>query len=227
MTFSRRDFSAALAGTACAVAVPQAALALPAPVEGVNYVRLEQPAQAPMPGRIEVVEFFWYECPHCNDFEPSLEAWAKRLPPDVVLRRVPVWFREVPFSAQQKLFYALESAGLLPAFHRRVFHAIHNDHVRLRNADEIASFLQKNGIDTARFMPLYESFAVQSKAQQARLLAAAYKIDGVPSMGVQGRYYTSGSLANASGTAASPAGTNERMLDVVDALVAKVREGKV
>ena len=230
MTWNRRGFSTALAGTACAAAAwPVVVRAAPqprsAPVEGENYVRLEQPAEPATPGRISVIEFFWYECPHCNAFEPALDAWSRHLPADVVLRRVPVWFRDVPFTAQQQLFYALEAAGLLPTLHKRVFSAIHNEHVRMRTPEDIAAFVLKNGVDPVKFMALYASFGVQTKAQQARLLAAAYKIDAVPAMAVQGRYYTNGSLANASGSVASPDGSNERMLDVVDALIVKVRQG--
>ena len=230
MTINRRDFSTGLVGGACAaVALPASLQAAPrpqdgGPVEGVNYVRLSQPAQTSVPGRIEVIEFFWYECPHCNAFEPALEAWSKRLPADVTLRRVPVWFKEVPFTAQQKLFYALESAGLLPTLHKQVFYAIHIEHAQLRSPEEIAAFALKNGVDPLKFMPLYGSFAVQTKALQARVLSAAYKIDAVPAMGVQGRYYTNGALANADGPTTSPNGSNERMLDVVDALITRVRQ---
>jgi len=228
MNLNRRDFSARLlfaGGLGGLSAAPVAQAQARAPVEGVNYVRLEQPVPSTLPGRIEVIEFFWYECPHCNAFEPALEAWSKRLPADVVLRRVPVWFQEVPFSAQQKLYYAVESLGLVPTLHRRIFYAIHNDHIRLRTPEDISAFMLKNGVDPLKFMPTYESFAIQTKSQQARQLAAAYKIDAVPAMGVQGRFYTNGSLANASGGANTPAGSNERMLDVVDALIDRVRRG--
>ena len=207
------------AGLGGVLAAP--AQAQKAPVEGVHYVRLAQPAPAGPAGKIEVIEFFWYECPHCNAFEPALEAWVQRQGDDVAFRRVPVWFREEPFSAQQRLFYALEALGLVPTLHRKVFFAIHGEHMRLRTAEDIAAFALKNGVDPLRFMATYGSFAVQSKSLQARQTASAYKIDAVPAMGVQGRYYTNGTLANA-GTAA---GSNERMLAVVDALVAKVRQG--
>ena len=196
------------------------------PVEGVNYVRLAEPVPVSTPGKIEVIEFFWYECPHCNAFEPALEAWTRRLPEDVAFRRVPIWFSEVPFSAQQRIFYALEGLGLLPTMHRRVFYAIHNDHVRLRSPEEIAAFMARNGVDPDKFMAAYNSFQVQSKAQQARQLAAAYKIDAVPAMGVQGRYYTNGNLANA-GAANATGASNDKMLGVVDALIAKVRPGRI
>jgi thiol:disulfide interchange protein DsbA len=222
MPLTRRDFSHRLlgAGLAGALATPAIA-AQSAPVEGVHYVRLAEPAPAGVPGKIEVIEFFWYECPHCNAFEPALDAWAKRQPEDVAFRRVPVWFREEPFSAQQRLFYALEALGALPTLHRKVFFAIHVEHTRLRTPEDLAAFALRNGIDPLKFMAAYNAFGVQSKSLQARQTAAAYKIDAVPAMGVQGRYYTYGTLANAG----AAAGSNERMLDVVDALVAKVRQG--
>jgi thiol:disulfide interchange protein DsbA len=222
MPLTRRDFSHRLlgAGLAGALATPAIA-AQSAPVEGVHYVRLAEPAPAGVPGKIEVIEVFWYECPHCNAFEPALDAWAKRQPEDVAFRRVPVWFREEPFSAQQRLFYALEALGALPTLHRKVFFAIHVEHTRLRTPEDLAAFALRNGIDPLKFMAAYNAFGVQSKSLQARQTAAAYKIDAVPAMGVQGRYYTNGTLANAG----AAAGSNERMLDVVDALVAKVRQG--
>ncbi len=218
---NRRAFNAGLlgAGLAPLLAGGEAA-AQSAPIEGVHYVRLMEPV-APLGGKIEVIEFFWYECPHCYAFEPALDAWAKRLPEDVAFRRVPVWFREEPFSTQQRLFYALEGLGLLPALHRKVFQAIHADHTRMRSAEDLAAFALKNGVDPLKFIDAYNSFSVQSKSQQARQTAAAYKIDAVPAMGVQGRYYTNGNLANANG----PAGSNDRILVVVDALIARVRQG--
>ena len=226
MKLTRREFSTGcLGGLGLLGTLPAAAAQPRGPIEGVNYVRLEQPLPITLPGKIEVIEFFWYECPHCDAFEPALESWSKQLPPDVVLQRVPVWFREEPFTAQQKLFYALESMGLLPTLHRRVFYAIHNDHVRLRTPEDISAFMLKNGVDPLKFMPTYNSFSVQTRAQQARQLAAAYKIDAVPAMGVQGRFYTNGSLASANGPATTPAATNERMLVVVDALIAKIHQG--
>jgi len=221
MTLTRRDFSARLIGAGLAGALPLAARAQGGPLEGVNYIRLAQPVPTAAGGKIEVIEFFWYECPHCNAFEPALEAWAKRQPEDVAFRRVPVWFREEPFSAQQRLFYALESMGLLPTLHRKVFSAVHNERVRMRTPEDLAAFATRNGVDPMQFIAAYNSFAVQAKSQQARQTASAYKIDAVPAMGVNGRYYTNGILANA----ATPGGSNDHMLPVVDALIAKSRQG--
>jgi thiol:disulfide interchange protein DsbA len=209
----RRDFSTTVLGFglgASTLVVP--AFAQGAPVEGKDYVRLSQPLPVP-PGKIEVIEFFWYGCPHCNSFEPALEAWAKKLPPDVAFRRVPVAFRDEPFVAHQKIYYALEAMGQLDAMHRKVFYAIHNDRARLDKVADISAFMAKNGVDGAKFTELFNSFSVQTKATQAKRLAEAYRIDGVPSLGVQGRYFTSGTLA----------GTTLRSLQVADHLIATVR----
>ena len=184
-------------------------------------MRLADPAPAPSNGKIEVIEFFWYECPHCNAFEPALDAWTKRLPDDVAFRRVPVWFREEPFSTQQRLFYTLEALDLLPTLHRKVFVAIHVAGIRMRTPEDLSAFALTHGVDPIKFMTAYNTFSVQSKSLQARQTAAAYKIDGVPAMGVQGRYYTNGTLANAK---MPPPGSNERMLAVVDTLVGRVRQ---
>lgn len=210
----RRDFSNSLLGLglgASTLAVP--AFAQGAPIEGKDYVRLGQPQPVP-PGKIEVLEFFWYGCPHCNAFEPALEAWAKKLPPDIAFRRVPVAFREEPFVAHQKIFYTLEAMGQVEAMHRKVFYAIHNDRARLDKVADISAFMAKNGVDGAKFTELFNSFSVQTKATQARRLSEAYRIDGVPALGVHGRYYTSGTLA----------GSTQRSLLVADHLIGLVRK---
>lgn len=210
-TIRRREFTAALLSSA---ALP--VLAQGAPVEGQHYVRLSQPVAANAPaGKVEVVEFFWYGCPHCNVFEPALEAWVKRLPAEVVFRRVPVAFREEPFGAHQRIYYALEAMGQLEAMHRKVFYAIHAERAKLDKAAEIAAFMSKNGVDGAKFTEVFNSFSVQTKARQAKQLSEAYKIDGVPAIGVHGRFYTSGTLA----------GTPERSLQVADYLIQLVRKG--
>jgi thiol:disulfide interchange protein DsbA len=221
MAITRRALCRLLGAAVGSAALPAVVAQPRAPAEGVHYVRLAEPVPAGPPGKIEVIEFFWYECPHCNAFEPSLEAWLKRQPEDIAFRRVPVWFREEPFSAQQRLFYALEALGVLATLHRKVFYAIHGEHVRMRTAEDFSAFALKNGIDPLKFIDAYNSFGIQSKSLQARQTASAYKIDAVPAMGVQGRYYTNGTLASA-GTAGASV---DRMLGVVDVLTAKVRQG--
>jgi len=212
---NRREFSAQLvaAGLSGSALVPSA-LAQGGPVEGKHFVKLGQPLPV-QPGKIEVVEFFWYGCPHCNVFEPALEAWVKKLPADIAFRRVPVAFRDEPFVTHQKIFYALDTMGLIPTMHRKVFYAIHAQRQRLDKPADIAAFMDKNGVDGAKFMENFNSFSVQTKARQAAKLAADYKIDGVPAIGVHGRYFTSGALA----------GTTDASLVVADHLIQRVRKG--
>ncbi len=195
-------------------AFPSAHAQAAAAVEGKDFVRLAQPQPVPA-GKIEVIEFFWYGCPHCNVFEPALDAWSKKLPGDVVFRRVPVAFREEPFVAHQKIYYTLEALGQIDALHRKVFAAIHNERQRLDKPADIAAFVAKNGVDAAKFTEVFNSFGIQTKTQQARKLADTYKIDGVPSIGIHGRYFTSPTLA----------GSADRALAVADQLIQRTRTG--
>ena len=212
----RRVFSTTLiVAASAALALPNLARAQGVPVEGKNYIRLTQPVPVSAgPGKFEVIEFFWYGCPHCNAFEPTLEAWVKQLPADVEFRRVPVAFSAEPFVAHQRIFYALESMGLVGAMHRKVFYAIHNERLHLDRPAEISAFMAKNGVDAAQFMEAYGSFGTQAKLRQANQLVDGYKIDGVPAIGIHGRYYTSGTLA----------GDNGRALTVADFLLQRLRK---
>ncbi|MBX3599491.1 MAG: thiol:disulfide interchange protein DsbA/DsbL [Rubrivivax sp.] len=214
----RREFSklslqlAAAGGLAAAVGRVHAQ---GAPVEGRDYVRLGTPAPVSLPSpekKVEVVEFFWYGCPHCYAFEPLLESWAKRLPPDVAFRQVPVGFM-APHQTHQKLYYALEDIGALPTLHRRVFNALHQERRRLGSEKEITEFVAANGVDAAKFGAAFKSFSVATKANRAKQLTDAYKIDGVPAMGIHGRFYTSASLS----------GSHERALAVADFLIQRAR----
>jgi thiol:disulfide interchange protein DsbA len=211
----RRDFSAQLAAAALGLPFAGQVLAQGAPVEGQNYVRLSQPVPAPSTGKIDVIEFFWYGCPHCFAFEPTLDAWSKKVPADVAFRRVHVGFTAL-HQTHQKVFCTLEAMGLVEQMHRKVFNAIHQQHRRLDKDADIQAFMQENGVDGAKFMDVFKSFAVQTKSRQYSQLTDAYKIDGVPALGVQGRYYTSVALA----------GSHERALQVVEFLAQKVRTGR-
>ncbi len=211
---NRREFSIDLATAGLALAASPLAWAQGGPVEGQQYTRMSQPvAVTAAAGKVEVLEFFWYGCPHCNALEPTLEEWVKKLPADVAFRRVPVGFAAI-HETHQKIFYALESMGQLPALHRKVFAAIHVNHARLDKEADIVAFMAANGVDGAKFGEAFKSFTVQTKARQAKLLAEAYKIDGVPTLAVGGRYITSGSQA----------GTNEQALHVVEFLVQRSRK---
>jgi len=213
----RREFSSRLisltAGAGALVSATRA-LAQAEPVEGTSYVKLSQPIPMAAGGKIEVVEFFWYGCPHCSIFEPTLAAWQKKLPADVSFRRAPVVFREEPFTTHQKLYYSLEAMDLVEAMQRKVFHAIQVDQAKLDKLPDILTFMAKNGVDTAKFTEAFNSFSVQTKARQAKQLAEAYRIDGVPTLGIHGRYYTSPSLA----------GSPEKALSVADYLIQRSRK---
>ena len=165
----RRDFSAALACTAALA--PATSRAQGEPAEGRNYVRLSQPVPvSAAAGKIEVIDFFWYGCPHCSAFEPELAAWAKRLPEHVAFSRVPVAFRAEPFTTHQRIFYALDALGLVEAMHRKVFYAVHVERLALDKPAEIASYMAKHGVDAEKFTEAFNSFTTQSKIKRANSL---------------------------------------------------------
>lgn len=217
---NRREFSiqtlGALGMGVTAAGLPSLALAQ-GPVEGTHYVRLEQPAPtSAAPGKIEVVEFFWYGCPHCHHFEPYLAAWVAKLPPEIAFRRIPVAFRENPFGIHQRLYFTIEALGLLGTLHPKVFRAFHEEGLKLDKPELIAEWVAKQGVDKTKFMGVFDSFGIQTKARQARTLTDAYKIDGVPALGIGGQFYTSVGLN----------GTPEKALATTEALVAKLRKVK-
>jgi thiol:disulfide interchange protein DsbA len=214
----RRDFSLACGAlVAGAGFVQSTALAQgKAPEAGVDYLVLDKRAIVEAPaGKIEVVEFFWYNCPHCHAFEAAFDAWSKKAPKDVAVRRVPVAFRD-DFAPQQRLYYALEAMGLVDKLHAKVLAAVHVEKKDLTKGDAIADWVAKQGVDKAKFLEQYNSFSVATKASRATQLQNAYKIDGVPALGVAGRYWTDGVMGK----------SMERALQVVDHLVAGIRNGK-
>jgi len=188
-----------------------------APVAGTDYTVLATPQPTEVPaGKIEVTEFFWYGCPHCNEFEPSLEAWLKTAGPDVVFKRVPVAFRD-DFVPHSKMFHALDALGLAQQLTPKVFHEIHENHNYLLTEQAQADFLAKNGVDPVKYKAAYESFSINSALQRDTKLLNDYKIDGVPTLAVQGKYET------------SPAQTNslEGTIQVLNYLIAQVRAKKM
>ena len=214
----RREFSfsaASLAASALgACALPTLAQAQAKAFQsGTDYLTLDKPAPTEAPaGQIEVVEFFWYNCPHCNAFEPMFDAWSKKLPKDVTVRRAPVAFR-ADFEPQQRLYYVLESLGKVEELHKKVFIAIHVDRQPLTTAAQITAWVEKQGIPKAKFTELYNSFSISTKARKATQLQDAYALDGVPALGISGRYFTSGTQAK----------TLERSLQVADYLIGQSR----
>jgi len=215
---NRRRFSAGLlsAAAASALAASGPAFGQAPPVEGKDYVRIEGPQPPGVPaGKVEVLEFFSYACPHCSSFEPTLEAWEKQLPAEVVFRRVPVAFL-MNADNFMRTYYALETIGAVQAMQLKIFRAIHIERKRLETGDDIAAFVGANGGDSAKFLAAFKSFTVNTSVARAKKLMADYKVESVPTLIVHGRWMTS----------PSQAGTPERALAVVDQLVQRVRSGK-
>jgi protein dithiol oxidoreductase (disulfide-forming) len=183
---------------------------------GKDYITLERPlATEAGTGKTEVLEFFWYSCPHCNAFEPAFAQWVKNAPKDVVVRRVPVAFRD-DFVPQQRLYYTLEAMDLVEKMHGRVFTAIHGEKLMLNTDAAILAWAEKQGIDKAKFTETYKSFGVATKIKRAVQLQNDFKIEGVPSFGVAGRYYVDGTLA----------GSMDRAVKVVESLIAQSRQAR-
>src|SRR5512134_3207678 len=171
------------------------------------FSELKPPLHVESDGKIEVLEFFWYGCIHCYNLEPKLETWLKTLPKDVEFRRVPAVFNE-RWAHDASIYYAFEAMGLLDKLHRPFFDSIHRDRLRTDNWQNLAAWLEKQGVDTKKFETTVKSFGVQSKTKRAIRLTSGYKIDGTPAMAVHGRYTVPSS---------------EGMLGTVNQLVAQVR----
>jgi thiol:disulfide interchange protein DsbA len=167
-----------------------------APVNGTDYKTLatSEPTEAPA-GKVEVTEFFWYSCPHCFALDPKLNDWVKKQGSAISFKRVPIAFRP-SFVPQQKLYYALEAMNRMD-LHEKVFHAIHAERKALNTDKEIADFIAAQGVDRSKFLEVYNSFGVQTKTTRATQLQQAYKIDGVPTLAVGGKYMTSPSIVGA------------------------------
>jgi thiol:disulfide interchange protein DsbA len=169
---------------ALVVAMPASVLAQRAS----EVIYLPHPQPTDTPHRIEVIEFFWYGCPHCDSLEPALEAWEKQLPPDVALRRVPVIWRERDATAlHARLFYTLQVMDLLPKQHQAVFDALHRAKQRIRNDREVIEWAAAQGIDGAKFDTAYQSSAVRTHWMRARNTTRDYNILSVPSFAVNGK----------------------------------------
>lgn len=164
-----------------------------APEEGFDY-RLIEPASPVKPGKkVEVIEFFWYDCPHCNAMLPLIEPWARRHGSSIKFIRIP-FARNDSAVPQQHLYYALQALGKSEALHEQIFHAIHNDKILLKTAEQMAEYLEKQGIARNLFLKTYHSASVRAKVQQAQKMAQLYRIDSVPTMIVDNRFITSATM---------------------------------
>ena len=171
---------------------------------------------APQPSRgedkVEVIEFFWYGCDHCYRLEPAVHSWLEKKPADVEFRRIPAGGSE-RWNAMTRLYYSLEALGQIDKLHLRIFDAIHKEGVRLDQPQARDRWLAANGIAPARYAEMEKSFAVQAKTQRAIDLTRAYRIDGVPTLAVGGKYVTSPGRA----------GGGEKAFQVVNELITRIR----
>jgi len=187
--------------------------------EGQHYSVFSPPKATDSRDKIEITEFFWYGCGHCYNLEPVLQKWLKKLPKDVVFRRVPAVFPgrdggPGSWAPAAKLYYAMEALGLLDKLHGEVFDAIHIERINLQNEKTMLEWMGKKGVDTAKFADVYNSFAVQAKVSRSMQLTQSHELDGVPALIVDGHYKPS----------TGAAGSNEDVLAVVDQLIEKVRK---
>jgi thiol:disulfide interchange protein DsbA len=182
------------------------------PAEGTDFRMVQPPQPVESGNKIEVLEFFQYSCPHCYAFNPDLEAWRKKLAADVEYKRIHInWDNST--LPHTKLYYSLEQLGKLNEVHDKVFNAIHVGKKRMLDTNEIADLMAANGIDRKQWLEIFNSFSIATKSSKAMQTWRAYKIDGTPALGCDGRYVTSPSMT----------GTRSGSLAVMDYLIQRSR----
>lgn len=182
-------------------------------IEGEHYKVLPYPVRTRDDAKVEVVELFWYGCPHCYKFNPIVHAWAERQDEGVDFWLSPAVFGK-DWKTHAQTFYALEALGLREKMHQPLFDALVRDRKRLKNEDQLAEFFAGLGVNEKEFRKAFNSFSIKSKVDQADARGKGYHATGVPSIIVNGKYRIS----------ASTAGGNEAMLKVADYLIAKERK---
>ncbi len=220
-----RFIQQALAALSFGLVAISAAASPANPQNGVEFRTLDKPQQTESGKKVEVTEFFWYSCPHCYSFDPALHDWVNKQGENIEFKRVPVAFRE-SFVPQQKLYYTLEAMGKLDELHPKVFSAIHAERQRLDTEAQITDWIVKQGIDKQKFLDVFNSFGVQTKVRRASQLQAAYQVDGVPLVAIDGRFLTSPSIVGASIGNQPTAALQAATLQVMDALVARAAKEK-
>jgi thiol:disulfide interchange protein DsbA len=180
--------------------------------EGVQYKTLATPQPTENPDKIEVRELFWYGCPHCYHFEPELQAWLKHKPADVDFVRMPAVLGP-SWALLARGYYTAQLLGVLDKIHEPLFDHIHKERKFIRNAAQLKAFFEKQGVSAADFDKTFNSFAVVTRTNRAKDVRTLYETDGVPTLIINGKYKTTGTMA----------GGNQQMLKVVDFLVAKER----
>jgi len=177
---------------------------------GIDYDVLAKPIPTETGDKVEVLELFWYGCPHCYKLEPYIEHWEENLPENTVYRRLPAVFN-AQWMIHAKAFYAAEAMGVFDKMHRPLFDALHAQKRKIYDEKSITDFVAELGIDAERFTKTFRSFAVQTKANRAKQMTRRYRISGVPTIIINGKYRTGAVKAKG----------EERLIQVINALVAK------
>jgi protein dithiol oxidoreductase (disulfide-forming) len=218
---------ALLAASLAATVVSTPAFASPTdPKSGAEYVTLAQPQPVQAAGKkVEVIEFFMYHCPHCNALEPQFEQWVKKQGDNIVLKRVHLTFSG-PNDPEAHLYLTLEALGKVDQMHAKVFKAIHVDRIRMKDDATVIDWVSKNGIDRATFVNAWNSFGVMTKLRRLPQIADAYKVDGAPTIVIDGKYQTSPATVYNSVKTNNEPQLFQATLQVLDALVAKAAKSK-
>lgn len=203
-------FACALALSAWLLPAGQSAAQQPIRADIDYRVITPQPVQ--IQNGIEVIDFFWYGCPYCNSLQPALERWISRKPADVTVRRIPAVLRE-NWAPHARIYYTLEALGEVERLHQKVYHGYHVDELLMSRPEVMSEWAVRNGIARERWDAAYQSAAVQRKVEEAAQLTRAYSVTGTPSLVVDGRYLTSGNMAE----------TLEGMIPILDGLINRVR----
>ena len=215
----RRRFSLNVAGVASALALAGAGLRARAqggaPLEGRDFQVLTKPVAVPADGKLEVIEFFWYACPHCFAFEPLLDAWLANLPADVRFRRVPVGF-DARKQVHQRIYYTWEALGLVDKMHVKTFTRFHVQKKPVDTLEDLLLFAKESGIDPAKVEAAWRSFSTEAKCKEANRLTDAYDIQRMPEMAIAGRFVA----------VAQPEQGPASVLVTTDMLLDRVRHGR-
>lgn len=182
-------------------------------IEGRDYIVLATPQPTEDQRSIEVIEFFWYGCPHCYELHPHIDNWRKHAPKDVKFRYVPAIFR-ANWTPAAKTFYAMEALGITKELHDKVYKAIHRDKIDLSKEAVLFDWIEKQGIERAKFINAYNSFSVQNQVAKVSQMIRQYKLTGVPALVVEGKYITSGKMS----------GTPRDTIQVLNELIDKAQK---
>lgn len=197
-----------------ALAAMSAACAGPVMEEGKQYERLAQPQPVSTGDKIEVIEFFYYGCPHCYHLEPEVAAWLKTKPSDVEFVRMPAVLGP-SWELMARAYYTADLLGVVDKIHTPLFDYLHKDRKQIKNVDELKAFFVAHGVSAEDFDKAYNSFAVVTKTNRAKETPQRYGIDGVPSLIVAGKYRTSMGMAGQN---------NAKPMDVVNFLIEQERQ---